>query len=323
MKRLAILLLALLAAAPALADAQYRGTVHPSLPEMVIRVENTGEVQADTDRPNLLRVHIDAEDGSLSQEIFYRSLEDADSSGAAALAMFQDVNFDGYQDLLLLAALGARNVFHVVSLWDAKEGAFQDVLQASPWSTEKHAFLWESSQLELCNFVLDEGERKILSSVADGYRFRTEIAYAWEGRYSLEPKAVLDVYDAGKGMIGEMLELHATQILHCWDEVYPEAWYYGSDRVIEERTNSVSVMIRGGGAENPPQFMKVANVSWVNLRRQDSKDSPSLARLNAGTPVQVLQTGCGEDGGWVRVWVPSDFPTEPARTGYIWHSYLE
>lgn len=323
MKRLVILLLALLAAAPALADAAYRGKGHPSLPEMVIRVEDAGEAEGDPDRPNLLRVHIDAEDGSLSQTLDYHSLERADDDGAAALVMLRDVNFDGYQDLLLLAAQGASNVFQAVALWDAEAGEFQAVLQASPWNAEEHAFLREARQLELCNFVLDEGERMVFSSVADGYRFRTEIAYAWEGTYNLERKAVLDVYDAGEGMIGEMLNLYATQVLRCWDEAYPEAWYYGSDRVMAERTHAVNTMILGGGAEDPPQFMEVANVSWVNLRRQDSKDSPSLARLNAGTSVQVLQTGCGEDGGWVRVWLPADSLEEAGLTGYIWHRYLE
>lgn len=321
-----ILLLALSAAAPALAQFERVGVIHPSLPEIVIRIEDAGETDDSLDRPNLLRVHVSAQDGSFSQELVYRSLERADADGAAALVTLRDVNFDGYQDLLLLAAQGARNVFHAVSLWDAEAGAFRPVMQGSSWSTADKAFSWESRQLELCNFELDEGSRRILSSVADGYRYRTEIVYEWEGRYGLAPKGVLDVYDAGEGMIGELLELHATGITRCWDEAYPEAWYYGSERVMEERTNAVRLLMMGSGAENPPRFMEVANVSWVNLRRQDSKDSPSLARLDKGTSVRVLADGCGEDNGWVRVWVPDEGPVDeanPGLTGYIWHSYLK
>lgn len=324
MKRLCVtLLLALLIAAPVLADREYRGTVHPSLPELIIRVKDAGEADDSLDRPNLLRVNIEAEDGSLSQELFYRSLECADTDSVAALAMLQDVNFDGYQDLLLLVAQGARNVFHTISLWDVQAGMFLPVLKGPSWSTEDKRFLWKNRQLELCNFELDEGSRMILSSVADGYRFLTEIAYEWEGQ-SLEPKAVLDVYDAGEGMIGELLELHKTWITRCWDEIYPEAWYYGCERVSWERMNTARLLMMHGGAES--RVMEVANVSWVNLRRQDSKASPSLARLDERTEVRVLAEGCGEDGGWVRVWVPDEGPLDemnPGLTGYIWHSYLE
>lgn len=75
-------------------------------------------------------------------------------------------------------------------------------------------------------------------------------------------------------------------------------------------------------------WMQVANVDWVNLRQLDSKGSPSLAKLNRGSSVQVLATGCGEDGGWVLVYVHGDGTSDDDRevegmTGYIWHSYLE
>ena len=74
-------------------------------------------------------------------------------------------------------------------------------------------------------------------------------------------------------------------------------------------------------------WMHVDNVDWVNLRQLDSKDSPSLAKLDRGASVQVLATGCGEDGGWVLVQVPTEHSSDDDRevdgmTGYIWHSYL-
>lgn len=103
-----ILLLALSAAAPALAQFERVGVIHPSLPEIVIRIEDAGETDDSLDRPNLLRVHVSAQDGSFSQELVYRSLERADADGAAALVTLRDVNFDGYQDLLLLAAQGGE-----------------------------------------------------------------------------------------------------------------------------------------------------------------------------------------------------------------------
>lgn len=80
-----------------------------------------------------------------------------------------------------------------------------------------------------------------------------------------------------------------------------------------------------GSALSDPTFMQVDNVSWVNLRSRDSKASPSLAKLDRGTIVRVLHTGCGEDGGWVRVWLPHEGgpdDMQPGLTGYIWHSYL-
>ena len=189
------------------------------------------------------------------------------------------------------------------------------------WSTEEKGFTDSAAQLELCSCDLYPEQRRILSSVADGYRFRTEIVYEWEGRSGLVPKSVLDVYDAGEGMIGEMLTLYATGITRCWDVAYPEAWYHGRADISAERLASCRAMTLGR-ALTDPVWAEVANVSWVNLRRQDSKASPSLAKLTAGTEVQVLSKGCGADGGWIRVflWPEGD---EPGLTGYIWHSYLK
>ena len=79
-------------------------------------------------------------------------------------------------------------------------------------------------------------------------------------------------------------------------------------------------------------WMRVANVNWVNLRKQDSKASPSLAQIDAGKGVELLVDACGPEDGWVRVLYhcgaagsgeESDGIIREEMTGYIWHSYLE
>ena len=319
----ALLLAALLMAcgAQALAEYECTGRIHDSLPAVCVRVSDAGERDETRLRENLLRVSIEAEDGGFSQEIAYQSSESASHEGATALARLRDVNFDGYNDLMLLTAQGARNVFYAVSVYDPDARQFLPVLQGYGWNTKAKAFDTQSLiQLELCNEELFPEQGLVCSSVADGYRYLTEIVYQWEGKHSLVPASVVDVYDTGEGMIGELLEQHATRIRRCWDEQYPEEWYYGQEDVSGERRASYRALTVGSAGVDP-QFMEVANVDWVNLRRQDSKASPSLAKLTAGTEVQVLSKGCGEDGGWIRVfvWPEGD---EPGLTGYIWHSYL-
>ena len=322
-KQILLMLLALfMSTAPALAEYEYAGQIHESLPEMKICVSDTGETDVAQEHLYLLRVSVEAQDGMLAQEMTYRASVSAAHEGAAPLVRLRDVNFDGYDDLLLLTAQGARNVFYAVSVFHPQENRFMPVMQTFPWNTEKKAFDTQRLiQLELCNEELFPEKRMVCSSVADGYRYQTEITYMWEGSYSLVPVSVADIYDAGENRIGELLEKHATGVRRCWDEQYPEAWYYGQDGIAEERRTSLRALTVGG-ADTDPEFMAVAHVSWVNLRKQDSKASPSLAKLNAGTEVQVLAEGCGTDGGWIRVFVwPDD--GETGMTGYIWHSYLE
>ena len=319
--RMVLFLIMLLCAGSAHAEYVRTDTIHDSLPQVTIRITDTGERDESYERENLLRVSISTEDHSIAQELSYRSSENASHDGAAALARLEDVNFDGYQDLLLLTAQGARNVFYAVSVYHPDENRFMPVLQTVSWETEIHSFNWEEvTQLELCNEQLYGEKRLISSSVADGYQFLTEIVYQWQGGYTLEPVGVTEIYDAGSGMIGEMLEMYATGIRRCWDEQYPEEWYYGQEGVYAERRAACRLLTLGDGVTNP-EFKQVANVDWVNLRRQDSKSSPSLARLDAGTPVQVLGKSAVEDG-WIRVFV---WPEGNAvgMTGYIWHSYLE
>lgn len=74
-------------------------------------------------------------------------------------------------------------------------------------------------------------------------------------------------------------------------------------------------------------------MDWVHLRKQDSKASPSLAKLKAGERVTLLADDCGAEDGWVRVLydlgenqglTPDEYDTgRYTLTGYIWHSFLE
>ena len=295
-------------------------SIHPSLPPVTIRVTDAGQ-SGDALRENLLRAEIAATDGSCAQTIEWKSMETSAHDGAAALVMLRDVNFDGYNDLMLLTAQGARNVFHALSVYHPEERCFMPVMQGSAWSTQEKAFSWESIQLELCNTELHPDERRLLSSVADGYRFQTEIIYEWEGITGLAPKSVVDVYDAGEGQIGELLYLYATGITRCWDAAYPEEWYYGQEGVFQERLSSCRALTLTR-ALSDPELARVSNVDWVNLRQRDSKASPSLAKLDAGTEVCVLARGLGTDKGWVRVYMQPE-GDEVGLTGYIWHRYLE
>lgn len=306
------------------------GQVHQSVPAMDIRVSDTGVRDETRARGNLLKVSIQAQDGSLSQELTYWSNETPDYEGAAALVCMQDMNFDGYPDLTLLTAMGARNVFYTAALWDTEAGRFREVMEQPAWHTKEKTFSGEAEQLELCNYELYPQERRVFSSVQDGYRYSTEVVYEWEGKYGLAPKSVADIYDAGEGMIGELLEMHGTQILRLWDEAYPEEWYYGQDAYTERLTSIRALTLED--ALYYPMPMEVDNVDWVNLRKQDSIDSPSLAKLSKGTTVYLLDKSCGSDGGWMRVLVlPGEAGVTPSGehedgaglTGYIWRSYLK
>lgn len=306
------------------------GQVHPSLPSLTLTVTDTGEQAPDGD--HILRVAIEANDGGFSQELTWESIESPACERIVPLVSLKDMNFDGFHDLVLLTAQGARNVFFTLSLWNEEKGCFLPVEQNSRWDSEKQQFSRESDQLELCNYVLYPEEKRIVSSVADGYRFETTIVYAWESRYGLAVKALADIYHAGTGLIGETALLFGTGMIRCWNETYPEDWYYGQEDISRERRHSLHEIVLGKASWKPVQ-LQVANVDWVHLRKLDSKASPSLARLNEGEIVTLLTEGCGDENGWIRVWYdPGDgrgiFTSDPddgsaMLTGYIWHSFLQ
>ena len=332
MKRIFLCLMLLVLALPAYAETQtFTGRVREDMPELSVTVTQTGEFDNTARHPYTLTARITAEDGSLMQEITWQSNETPDVERAAALVMFVDYNFDGYADLQLLTAAGARNVFYAVALWDADQGCFRDVTQDSPRLPGGESTN-QLVQAAFCNpafypDALNPGFGYIYSVESDGFRYRTEHVYGWETRYGLETCWVASVYDAGDGLIGESLEQWGTGLIRWWDQTYPEDWYYGDGNASAKRTAARRLLMLDRGSVYPC-WMQVANVDWVNLRQLDSKASPPLAKLDRGTEVQVLATGCGEDGGWVLVLLHADSSSDDdheldGMTGYIWHSYLE
>ncbi len=336
MKKLLMTLLLCMAtisvAQAASGDAVYETTirVHEDLPPCIIRITDTGENTPDLEDDNILLAEILSPDGTPLQSFTYSSNETPDYDGVAALVMAKDLNFDGYQDLMLLTGAGARNVFHAISLWDSRTNQFRPVEQACEWDRAAGRFSDKITQVELCNVELFPEKGMLLSDEQDGFRYRRSIYYMFDGTYSLSPKYIWDVYDAGEGLIGESLTEFMTRVVFYWDEQYPEAWYYGQEGVAEERRQAVHDIALG---EPPDNRYRVANADWVNLRKQDSKESPSLAQLDAGEAVTVLVDACGPENGWMRVLYSAgekrgltldEFEAgHYLMTGYIWHSFLE
>ena len=337
-KRLMILLMICLAvfsvANAESPSAVYEKTinVHDSLPPYIIRITDTGEDTTDKASDNILLVEVFSENGEQLQSFTYFSKESPEYDGAAALVMAKDLNFDGYNDLMLLSAAGAQNVYHAFSLWDVEVQQFHPVYRDCVWLREEARFSDETIQIELCNLEIFPEQRMLLSSDPDGFYYRRESFYMFDGTYYLVPKYIWDVYRAGDGTIGETMVESMTQLRFLWDEQYPEEWYYGRDGtgVSTERRKAVHEAALSGSNK---KRMRVANVDWVNLRKQDSKASPSLAKINEGENVTVLVDACGPENGWVRVLYSlgehhtlSQDELDTGRTtltGYIWHSFLE
>ena len=320
------------AALTALADDSFSVTaqIHETLPVMTISVADTGVYHPDELREYVLSVTIEAADGSFMQKMTYQSSEEPAFAQAVGMVKVQDVNFDGYNDLLLLAGAGARNVYHAVALWDAQEGCFRPVIQTNVWDRETALFAHAFTQAELCNIELYPEQRMLVSDEADGYAYHRVTWYMWDGSYALSPKYVWDVYNAGPGLIGESMTGFATRVTFYWDEVYPEDWYYGEDGVYGERRASARCIAMGSPFVDSTRTMRVANVDWVNLRKQNSKASPSLAKIDAGHTVTALEDPSADADGWIRVLYEDPFVTMDeydtgrySKTGYIWHSYLE
>ena len=305
--------------------------VHDSLPPYLIRITDTGEDTADMDSDNILLVEVYSGNGEQLQSFTYFSNESPEYDGAAAFVMEKDLNFDGYNDLMLLSGAGAQNVCHAFSLWDVVEQQFRPVYWDCVWLREEARFSDEAVQIELCNLEIFPEQRMLLSSDPDGFYYTREIFYQFDAPYYLAPKYIWDVYHAGDGMIGETMVESMTQLQFLWDEQYSEEWYYGQEGigVSAERRKAVHEAALSGADK---KRMRVADVDWVNLRKQDSKASPSLVKINEGENVTVLVDACGPENGWVRVLYSlgehhtlSQDELDTGRTtltGYIWHSFL-
>ena len=339
MKRLLIMILICLTAVSA-AQAETTGAVyerkiqvHNTLLSYTVRITDTGDNTGEFDDDNILLVEVFSENGELLQSFTYFSNESPEYDDVIALVMAKDLNFDGYNDLMLLSAAGAQNVYYAFSLWDVEAKQFRPVYRDCIWLREEARFSDEPVQIELCNPELFPEQKMLLSSDPDGFYYIREIFYMFDGSYHLTPKYIWDVYRAGDGLIGETMVEYMTQLQILWDDQYPEDWYYGQDGsgvVASERRKAVHEAALSGSDK---KRMRVANVDWVNLRKQDSKASPSLAKIDEGEYVTVLVDDCGPENGWVRVLYSlgehhtlSQEELDTGRTtltGYIWHSFLE
>ncbi len=333
MKRLFFCLFFVLLAIPA--HAESLGRVREDGPELHVTVTAAAPFDDSAEYPWTLEAALTAEDGSLDQRLRWQSHVSAEHDGVAALIRLVDYNFDGCLDLQLLVGAGARNVTFAFALWNEAEGRFDPVMTGGnrlPGGQKREGV----HQLVVCNPVFDAERRTIHSDLQDGWYYRTEELIYWESPRSQYQQVVVSVYDAGKGLIGESVDVWGTGLLRLWDQVYPASWYYGDDGegASRHRRAAIDRIIADGGLPDL-SVMQVAHVDWVHLRERDSKASASLARLDRGADVTVLQTGCGADGGWVLVWCANGdlgLPVGEAAlqdtlvdgmTGYIWHSYLE
>ena len=282
-------------------DGVYRmtGRPHKSLPKMQFIFEDTGRIN-DQDE-HVMKLDVRAEDGTYQQEIEYASWENGEMS--LGLARLEDVNFDGYLDLVLAHALGASNWFTIFAPWLPGEGRFAEPIR----------------DVRFCNYVLYPDERIILSSEKDGAASYHDKAYSWiGGQLTLMGESVVENTSSHDQMRERVVKYFSdgTEWV-CWDDEYPIAWYDGDSRVWNERRDTALAMLIHGTRGHRA---RVANVDWVNLRQQDSKQSKAIAKLTEGTEVEILSYGCGEDQGWIRVLVDQD---GKSLTGYIWKTYLE
>lgn len=273
------------------------GKLRGDMPEMVIVLTNTGRETADGDNMKVHQADIAIQETGFTQTLNYRSREALNSLSPAMLA---DLNFDGYLDLDLTVGMGAANRFSVFALWQPEQGCFAQVNQ----------------DLELCNYTLQPERKDIWVYIHESALCHDIIRYHWENG-GLVKKAVgqvftrdssEDVYESAK-----LINEDGSEMV-LWDDHYSLNWYSGNT-VYSERHAVLERVVYWNALEEAPQTAVVTNVHWVNLRKLDTKNAPSIGKINQGKTVQVLAENCGEDQGWVRVlW--------GGKTGYIWHSFL-
>lgn len=314
-----VLLLVLLTAAVASGEeAPFCLSVEEGGMQLTVTVTETHENAGDT-AEKWMEAAVRGGDGALLQTLRYQATELAAGDMGAGPVWTEDLNFDGFPDLCFWTVPGARNQMVCFALWNAEKGCFDPVYQDCPWLPEENRYADEPVQLELSNYVLYPEKKMILTYLADGAAWYTERSYTWEGEKLLHEAAVASVYGAGDGKIGERVELLAAGILRCWDQTLPEAWYF-SDRVQTERRQVLEDMLTTFGEDAAFATVSVQTA----LYGQDGADAPVVAALPAGSAVlQVLRTGCGADGRWVRVWVTPEEDGSARLTGYVPAETLE
>lgn len=297
------------------------GSVHDAVSPLAIAIADTGTESEDVNRNHVLCATISTEDGHFSQQILYCALESPSNEPDLLFARLEDLNFDGYADLILLTAAGSANVYSTFALWNPQLGRFDPVMMTRPWISAEQRFAETAVQMELCNVRLLPESGRVCSEETNGSQGMTRIVYRWMDDRTPFEESLSSIYQAENGMIGEKLEVLREGESFGWNQQYPGEWYYGEARVEKERMEVLDDVTLGN-AVSDPVWMQVADADGVNVRLEDCAESPSIARLDAGCRVQVLKTGCGEDGEWVRVWyIPGD--GNEACTGYIQYQYLK
>lgn len=283
-------------------------------------------------RENVLSVTLTARDGSLSQQFEYDSAETPSTVTGGTMAWMDDINFDGYDDLVLCAGRGASNEFSVFCVWNPHENRFDEVMTEARFDLTSERF-GDIVPLELVNYELqpssknDEGmvvPPMIISNENDGCAAHTRRFYQWEqGSTGATPHliAVFDVYETENDRIGERMYTFASQGVKLWDTQYPSQWYYETN-AYQDHMDAADAVVRDSYVAKC-----VTHSNWVHLREMDSKRSRSLARLDKGEEVRVLKENCAD--GWTLVlwntWEAQDggWFGNKMMIGYVWHSFLQ
>ena len=136
---------------------------------------------------------------------------------------------------------------------------------------------------------------------------------SYEGGLALEGERIFESYSPAV-----MEQMSGEEILDSrWQLVWEEQEVTTSDAV-NDVSDGMELIARL--AKSLPTA-KITNADWVNVRQTGSKESPSVATVNAGESVFVISEGNGFENGWTEVLVMKD-GQEPV-TGYIWWSFLE
>ena len=300
-----LLMLLLLYALPVLGEVtEFPGRVCEGAPLLSISIVDTGEIDPATD-DKILRADITAEDGSLSQSLLYRAV--GMPIGAAGAGRMDDLNFDGYADLCLVTAAGARNVFTSFALWNPETGRFDEVYTDYPYLPEEQRFADDAAQLWLCNYNLYPESGMLDSDEADGWANRDWTFYRWEGR-----RLRLISVATQRDLPGDFLRERVWRLdgsCH-WEQVYPAEWADSEAAISNERHDVIQSTLMG------QDFPTAHTRERTALYSLDSEDSTALTTLPQSAALQVLKADCGRDGTWARVlYTPADAPAQ--LTGYV------
>ena len=136
---------------------------------------------------------------------------------------------------------------------------------------------------------------------------------SYEGGLVLEGERIFESYSPAV-----MEQMSGEEILDSrWQLVWEEQEVTTSDAV-NDVSDGMELIARL--AKSLPTA-KITNADWVNVRQTGSKESPSVATVNAGESVFIISEGNGFENGWTEVLVMMD-GQEPVN-GYIWWSFLK